>query len=81
MQCRFTGYDRDDRTIIIGACASDMQFLKVFYHEPNVCTGCGHEVDPELCWCGDEIKKHNPMWDGHNPVPLGCTCGYAKDKL
>jgi hypothetical protein len=17
------------------------------------------------------------MWDGHNPVPMGCTCGYA----
>lgn len=21
------------------------------------------------------MKKHS-MWDGHSPVPIGCTCGY-----
>jgi hypothetical protein len=47
-------------------------------HEHPTCPGCKNEIDPEVCHCGDEISKHNPMWCGHNPVPMGCTCGYAK---
>lgn len=43
-----------------------------------VCDFCGNEVDPELCWCGDNLEGHG-QFDGHSPVPWGCTCGYAKD--
>jgi hypothetical protein len=42
------------------------------------CPSCGNELDPDVCWCGDEIKMHNRYRCGHNPVPLGCTCGYDK---
>lgn len=42
------------------------------------CEGCGNEIDPEYCWCGDAIKGHS--WStGHGPVPMGCVCGRAKD--
>jgi hypothetical protein len=47
---------------------------------PVVCPGCHNEIDPEVCWCGNEIERHSPQWDGHNPVPLGCDCGRAKEK-
>lgn len=46
--------------------------------EFEVCHGCGNQIDPDVCWCGDEIKEHNPYRAGHNPVPMGCTCGYQK---
>jgi len=45
--------------------------------EHTICPGCKNEIDPEVCHCGDEISKHNPYWCGHNPVPMGCVCGYA----
>lgn len=45
-------------------------------HEPlNVCSGCGHEVDPDWCHCGDAISDHNGMSHNHSPVPMGCQCG------
>ena len=40
------------------------------------CPGCHNEIDPDLCWCGAEIEGHG-HWDGHGPVPMGCTCGYV----
>ena len=42
------------------------------------CKGCGNEIDPDVCCCGGEIKKH-VFGDGHTPVPMGCTCGYVKE--
>ena len=45
-------------------------------HNYPTCPGCKNEIDEEVCWCGDEIKKHTAH-DGHNPVPMGCTCGYV----
>jgi hypothetical protein len=39
-----------------------------------VCASCGWICDSELCWCGEYIRNHG--WDGHGPVPMGCTCGY-----
>lgn len=41
----------------------------------NVCLGCGWEIDPETCHCGEAMNKHH-MGSGHSPVPAGCTCGY-----
>lgn len=38
------------------------------------CEGCGHEIDPDYCGCGDRID-HSP-WAGHAPIPMGCVCGY-----
>lgn len=40
------------------------------------CRGCGNAIDPEVCHCGAYIKDHG-VYCGHNPVPMGCTCGYA----
>lgn len=36
------------------------------------CEGCGQEIDPNVCGCGEAIdgKTH----DGHNAVPMGCNC-------
>lgn len=43
-----------------------------------VCPGCKNEIDPEVCHCGVSENNHYPMECGHNFVPAGCTCGYAK---
>jgi hypothetical protein len=41
-----------------------------------ICEGCGCDIDPEYCWCGDAIKGHS--WStGHGPIPMGCVCGYS----
>ena len=45
----------------------------------NICPECGNVVDPEICHCGNPINRHG-MEDGHSPVPMGCTCGYAKQR-
>lgn len=45
-----------------------------------VCESCGNVYDPECCWCGSPIDQHTWL-DGHNPVPMGCTCGYPKVDL
>jgi len=38
------------------------------------CAGCGNEIDPDVCGCGDSIT--HSAWDfGHEPVPMGCDCG------
>ena len=42
----------------------------------TVCPGCLNEIDTEVCHCGNYIKSHT-IYDGHSPVPMGCTCGYA----
>lgn len=47
-------------------------------HEIVRCPECGNEIDPDVCWCGDLVKSHNPYWCGHNPVPMGCDCGRIK---
>lgn len=35
------------------------------------CTGCGQEIDPEVCQCGQSI---NHGYDNHPIVPMGCDC-------
>lgn len=42
----------------------------------EICKGCGHEIDPKVCHCGDMIDTH-PRTNEHSPVPMGCQCGYA----
>lgn len=41
-----------------------------------ICPECFHEIVEEICWCGDLMNVHH-HGSGHNPVPMGCTCGYA----
>lgn len=41
------------------------------------CSSCGNPVAEEWCHCGSSIKSHG-AGDGHSPVPMGCTCGYAE---
>lgn len=48
--------------------------------QPQICPGCKNEIDPETCHCGEDMKRHG-YESGHNPVPVGCTCGYAVDPL
>jgi predicted amidophosphoribosyltransferase len=40
-----------------------------------ICEGCGREIDPTVCWCGDLIEQHNG-YEGHPVVPMGCICHY-----
>jgi len=39
-----------------------------------VCPGCGNEIDPDCCGCGDYKEGHDAMWLGHSFVPMGCDC-------
>ena len=41
------------------------------------CPGCGNEIDPYVCHCGDLMKAHD-AYCGHTPVPMGCDCGRCK---
>lgn len=38
----------------------------------RICSGCGNEIDPETCGCGDPMKPHNDS--SHTAVPMGCDC-------
>lgn len=42
----------------------------------EVCTGCGKDIDPNWCACGDPIDHR---WSGHVPYPIGCDCGREYD--
>lgn len=42
------------------------------------CTGCGHEIDPDVCCCGASAGGHDDYGMGHMFVPMGCVCGYQK---
>lgn len=46
-------------------------------HLLEKCPYCGNSVDVDVCWCGEEVKAHHEG-SGHNPVYMGCTCGYSK---
>lgn len=37
-----------------------------------ICSHCGHEIDPQICHCGEAESSHFE----HSFVPMGCTCGY-----
>jgi hypothetical protein len=43
---------------------------------PAVCDGCGNDIDPHTCHCGDGY--HGWGEGGHGFTPMGCTCGFAK---
>jgi len=38
-----------------------------------LCVHCGHEIDSQVCHCGESEKFH---FSEHSFVPVGCTCGY-----
>jgi len=40
------------------------------------CGGCHQEIDPGVCWCGDDIRP-GVVHDNHYPIPMGCVCGYG----
>ena len=46
------------------------------YNEPVTvrCDGCGNEIDPTTCHCGDPMESHSAWSSGHSPVPMGCDC-------
>ena len=37
------------------------------------CQGCNKWCDPNVCWCGTELSKHD--FEEHSFVPIGCECG------
>lgn len=39
-----------------------------------LCWGCGNEIDPDCCGCGDPKENHNDWMQGHSFVPMGCDC-------
>ena len=48
--------------------------------KPNLCPGCGCEIDPDTCHCGAGISEHNDCGPIHSFVPMGCACGYVRDQ-
>lgn len=44
---------------------------------PDICPGCKHEIDTQICHCGDSMKNHTQE---HSAVPRGCTCGYVTEE-
>lgn len=44
----------------------------------EICGGCGNEIDPDCCVCGDSKDGHNSWYSGHSFIPMGCNCGRAK---
>jgi len=42
--------------------------------DTRTCPGCGQEIDPTICYCGNSPKDHDPFEMGHTFVPLGCDC-------
>jgi hypothetical protein len=44
----------------------------------EICRGCGREIDPETCHCGDATDDHN-QGSGHSPVSMGCMCHAMRD--
>jgi hypothetical protein len=40
------------------------------------CSGCGNEIDPDVCGCGEAIDGHNH--GDHSPIPMGCDCYRAE---
>lgn len=43
------------------------------------CVGCGNDIDPLVCWCGDGIDEKESYHDNHHPIPMGCDCYRSKD--
>lgn len=39
----------------------------------EVCPGCGNEIDPDCCGCGDPREGHS-LYAGHPFIPMGCDC-------
>jgi hypothetical protein len=39
----------------------------------EICSGCGKQIDTEVCWCGSPMNKHT-YYDNHPPIPFGCDC-------
>jgi len=41
----------------------------------HTCLGCGQEIDPNCCGCGDTREAHGSAFNvGHSFVPMGCDC-------
>lgn len=68
LQCSCRGVDREDGL-----------------HEPSCsslrprCEGCGAEIDPDCCGCGDSREGH--VSDTHGFVPMGCNCNRADSQM
>lgn len=46
----------------------------------TTCEGCGKEIDPDCCGCGDGREHHgNPTDAGHSFIPMGCDCFRSKE--
>lgn len=41
------------------------------------CADCHNEIDPQTCWCGDDMSDHRGMSHNHSFVAMGCKCGYV----
>lgn len=47
--------------------------------EKPKCEGCGKEIDPDTCGCGEVIRP-GVAHDNHYPIPMGCDCYRAARK-
>jgi hypothetical protein len=44
----------------------------------GICSGCGVEVDYDVCHCGAYPEEHGLGGEEHSFVPMGCNCMRAK---
>ena len=65
---------------LIGRAQGQWESIKRMHCPPSQaivrCTGCGNEIEPDVCHCGELVKSHD-HYSNHSPVPLGCDCGRA----
>lgn len=54
--------------------SDDIQSWIDYKHQNSVkCDGCGNEIDPDYCHCGNTPEDHG-TYEGHRFVPMGCDC-------
>jgi len=61
----------------LAMAASDPPRHPELRKEPK-CPGCGQEIDPDVCSCGEPIRP-GVTHDNHYPVPMGCRCHYPEE--
>jgi hypothetical protein len=55
----------------------DKQAARFAEGKRPTCSGCGNEIDPDTCWCGDLKEGHERVME-HPFIPMGCNC-YRSD--
>ena len=41
-----------------------------------ICSGCKNCIDPDVCWCGEDLDRG--YHEDHIGIPNGCRCFYEQ---